>query len=234
MARKDDDEGGIDPNAWMATFSDLLSLLLTFFVLLFAMKSVDKGKLEETLSYFRGGGIGILESGQFMPLVRREGVDVREQITPISAADLKKMIEKRDFSKELNVTSHKNLNVTSQRQGLVVSLPGALLFDSGTADLTPRAEEILGEMIDLLKMTDFNFQVVGHTDDLPISDARYASNWELSIARAGKVLRVLLDAGGMSPDRFSIVGYGATRPIHPNNTPENRAANRRVEIILLR
>lgn len=224
--RDDDDGGGIDPNAWMATFSDLLSLLLTFFVLLFAMKSVDKGKLEETLSYFRGGGIGILESGAFMPLMSERRPDISEQIVPISPADLRNVLKKKELDEKVVITS--------QRKGTLVTLPNTLLFDSGTADLHPGADALLAEITNLLKMTEYHFQIVGHTDNLPISDPRYASNWELSIARAGRVLRALIDVGGMSPDRFSIVGYGASRPIYPNNTVENRAANRRVEIVLLK
>ena len=226
MARKDDDEAEVDPNAWMATFSDLLSLLLTFFVLLFAMKSVDKGKLQETLSYFRGGGIGILEAGNFMPLMTGSHEEINEQIIPISPSDLKKVLENKDLGEEVAVASH--------QKGLVVALPSALLFDSGTSDLNSGAEAFLVEIIDLLEMTNLDFQVIGHTDNLPISGTRYASNWDLSIARAGKVLRVLIDVSGMAPERFSLVGYGASRPIFPNTTPENRAANRRVEIMLLR
>ncbi|MFQ5579229.1 MAG: flagellar motor protein MotB [Nitrospiria bacterium] len=227
MAGKDNaPEEEIDPNAWMATFSDLLSLLLTFFVLLFAMKSVDEGKLEETLGHFRRGGIGILESGIFMPLIKDRSPEVKEQFVPVSSDDLKKALRRKDLDEKVSVTA--------ERKGLVVALPGTLLFDSGTADLNSGANEVLAEIIDLLEMTDFNFQLTGHTDDLPLSGTRYASNWELSIARAGKVLRVLIDLGGIAPERFSLVGYGASRPNFPNNTPENRAANRRVEIVLLR
>ncbi len=223
--RGDDDDVEMDPNAWMATFSDLLSLLLTFFVLLFAMKSVDEGKLEETLSYFRMGGIGILESGDFMPIMKERSPEIKKQIIPISAGDLNNILKKKNLGEKVVASS--------QRKGLVVALPSALLFDSGTADLNSGADEVLTEIVDLLEMTKFNFEVRGHTDDLPISSKRYASNWDLSIARAGKVLRVLTDTGRLAPDRFSIVGYGASRPIVKNNTPENRAANRRVEIMLL-
>jgi len=226
MAGKDDDDEEIDPNAWMATFSDLLSLLLTFFVLLFAMKSVDEGKLHETLSYFRRGGIGILESGEFMPMMKEKSPDFREQFIPISAADLNNILRKKNLKDKVVVSS--------KRKGLVVALPSALLFDSGTSDLNPGGETVLAEIVDLLALTNFDFRIIGHTDNLPISGKLHASNWDLSIARAGKVLRVLIDISGMSPDRFSLIGYGASRPIFPNNTPENRAANRRVEIMLLR
>lgn len=226
MARKKgpDDEG--DPNAWMATFSDLLSLLLTFFVLIFAMKAMDKGKLEETLGFFRQGGMGILRSGDKLPMTHptiKPKMGKKGRI--LSANDLKDLLKRKGIEDKIDAAF--------DDRGLVLSLSSAVLFDVGAAQLRPNAEGVLEKMAELIKDTTYFIQVEGHTDNIPISTKRYSSNWDLSIDRAGRVLRYMVEKGGFAPERLSVVGFADTRPLYPNNTPEHRAANRRVELVLL-
>ena len=226
MAREEEDDG-VDPNAWMATFSDLLSLLLTFFVLLFAMKSVDKGKLEETLGYFRQGGIGILESGSSMPILPQRPFSAIAPLAKVfTPAEIKKLIEEKHVRKPININR--------ESRGMVISISSALLFSPGQASLRPEAEEVLDELAAYLKGADYKIQIEGHTDNIPIHSLLYKSNWDLSIARSGSVVRYLLNTGELRSERFSIVGYGDRKPIFPNNSLENRAKNRRVELVLLK
>ncbi|MFQ5542915.1 MAG: flagellar motor protein MotB [Nitrospiria bacterium] len=225
---KEVEEDDADPNAWMATFADLLSLLLTFFVLLFAMKSVDQGKLEESLGYFRMGGIGILNSGTHMPIVPPDPLFLEPALPRMfTMEDIRRLIE-----------NHKGLQgkvkVKGEKRGIVISVSSAILFSSGEALLREDAEPVLNEIIPLIKGGDHLIQVEGHTDNQPISTALYPSNWELSVARAGQVVRHLLEKGDIEPKRFSVVGYGDSRPLQSNDTGENRAANRRVELVLLK
>lgn len=227
MRRKDKKEApGLDPNFWMVTFSDLLNLLLTFFVLLFAMKAMDKGKLQEALGYFRGGGIGILELGEKMPILRPDLIKRLPQKDRIfSASELKKLLEIKGLKAKVHVSSDK--------RGIILTLSDAILFDLGSAELKPDSEGILDDLKEVIKETDYLIRVEGHTDNIPISSPNYPTNWELSTARAAHVVRYLLKTDGLRRERFSLVGYADTKPISSNEAPEGRAKNRRVELILI-
>lgn len=113
-------------------------------------------------------------------------------------------------------------------------LTGDLLFDSGEADIKPRARQTLSRFIPLIRSTPSMINVVGHTDDVPIHTDAYPSNWELSLARASTVARYLIEETGLPPERFAVSGYASYQPLFPNDSPAHRAANRRVEIILSR
>jgi chemotaxis protein MotB len=113
-----------------------------------------------------------------------------------------------------------------------IILTGDLLFPSGQADLTPNAINLLKKLSGLLKKTPYMINVIGHTDSQPVRATRYPSNWELSLARASRVARFLIDDTKMPSTQFSVSGYSSFRPVKPNTSEENRKANRRVEIIL--
>ena len=113
-----------------------------------------------------------------------------------------------------------------------IILTGDLLFPSGQAELTPNAIHSLKKLSSLIKKTPYMINVIGHTDSQPARSTRYPSNWELSLARASRVARFLIDDTKMPPTQFSVSGYSSFRPVKPNTNEENRKANRRVEIIL--
>jgi len=115
-----------------------------------------------------------------------------------------------------------------------VILPGDLLFDAGRADLKTSSLFTLREVADALRITDYRVNVVGHTDNIPMHSENYATNWELSTARACAVARFLTEKMKLSPLRFYVSGYAYLQPVAPNDTPKNQAANRRVELILTR
>ncbi len=227
MAKREVEEETLDTDGWMATFSDLLSLMLTFFVLLFAMKSVDQGKLEEALGYFRQGGIGVLRSGIDMPVMPPDSkVFDPRVIKQFSPSEVQKMFN--------NKRIHGQVSVRTEAKGTVISVSSGLLFPSGQSILRPEAEAVLDEIVLMTQGATYEIQVEGHTDNLPIRSSLYASNWELSVARAGSVVRYMLKDGKLEPKRFSVVGFGDSKPLAKNDTPENRSKNRRVDIVFLK
>ncbi len=227
MAKREKEEQEIDTEAWMVTFADLLSLVLTFFILLFAMKSVDKGLLQEDLGYFRQGGIGILRSGNRMPILPPESHRLDSSVVKqFSPAEVQETFN--------NERMHGQVTVRTEKEGLVISVSSGILFHPGQADLRPEAAKVLDEVVLVAQGAEYAVQVEGHTDNLPIQTAHYASNWELSVARAGSVIRHMLKDGKLDPQRFSLVGYGDSRPLLENTTPENRLKNRRVDIVFLK
>ncbi len=227
MAKREPEEEKVDTDGWMATFADLLSLMLTFFVLLFAMKSVDQGKLEETLGYFRQGGIGVLRSGTDIPISPPDtslfDPRVMKEFTPQQVQDM--------FD---TTRLHSKVSFRKENEDIVISVSSKILFFSGQSEIRPEANEVLDEIVRITQGASYDIQIRGHTDNQAISTTRYESNWELSVARAGSVVRYLLKDGKLRPERFSIVGYGDSRPLVDNDTPENRGKNRRVDIVFLK
>lgn len=113
-----------------------------------------------------------------------------------------------------------------------IVLTGDLFFDTGQAELSGPARESLKKITEMIKKTPYMINVVGHTDNIPMRSGRYSTNWELSVARASRVARFLIDEMGMAPNQFVVSGYASYRPLKPNTDTRNRAANRRVEIII--
>jgi len=113
-----------------------------------------------------------------------------------------------------------------------IILTGDLLFASGQAELTPDASNALKKLSDIIKKTPYMINIIGHTDDRPVKSARFPSNWELSLARAGRVARFLIDDTRLPATQFSVSGYSSFRPLQPNTSEANRKTNRRVEIVL--
>ncbi len=226
MARKEKEVKAVDTGAWMNTFADLLSLLLTFFVLLFAMKSVDKGKLEEALGFFRQGGMGVLMPGSLMPLSTPDNMAIPPRVREFFTPD---EVHRAFTSDRL----YGKVDVRTTENGTVISISSKLLFLSGQAELRPESGEMIDEIVLFTQGARYEIQVEGHTDNISISTPKYPTNWDLSIARAGSVVRHMLKDGKLDPKRFSVVGYSDRKPLVPNDTPENRAKNRRVDIVFL-
>jgi chemotaxis protein MotB len=126
-----------------------------------------------------------------------------------------------------------HIDLTNSETATVISLAEAGSFAVGKADLTAAAERVIGKLADLLRSRAVSIRVEGHTDDRPIRTSKYESNWELSTARASRVVVFLVEQGGFSPDRLSAAGYGEFRPKVPNLTNEDRARNRRVDIVVI-
>jgi len=155
--------------------------------------------------------------------------ELSQQIDELTEA--KRLLEEK-FSKEID---DKQIKLQMQEKGLVITVVGDLLFDSGKAKIRRDGYAVLNKVADFLKdnVPELNVGIEGHTDNQPIKHSGWKSNWELSTARALAVLHYMANEEGISPNRLSAIGYGEYRPVASNDTSEGRLANRRVEIVIM-
>lgn len=234
MARKKQEEQKAGAPEWLATYGDMMTLLLVFFVLLFSMSNVDSQKYRAVVQSI-SGSLGMLDSGTTVsmeplinnypsdsptdsPTVNKEFSDLQEE--------LQKMLEDQNLKGRVKL----ELN----ERGLTVRFLDNVLFDSGKADLKPEAKEIIDNVSAILQQSKKKITVEGHTDNVPISTYIYPSNWELSTTRAVNVVKYMIDFGQIDPIRLSAAGYADQHPISDNNTPDGRKNNRRVDMVILR
>ena len=246
---------------WLLTYSDMITLLMALFMVLFSISAVNKSKLQvlsQSLQQaFSGnilpGGKSIQQYGggdqtqqqsptppipAIQPLIGMTSTPTGAQNstrTSSQAQDQQFQQLKRQIDQWAAKHGLQNQVQTAiEQRGLVVRLlTDRVLFDSGQAELKPEATPMLDRVAQLLNTTTNPVMVEGHTDDVPISGSQYPTNWELSTARASRVVRFLIDAGVNAP-RLSAAGYASLHPLASNTTADGRAHNRRVEIVLLR
>ena len=255
MAKRKEDPPPAGSPAWMATFSDLMNLLLCFFVMLFAMSTVDAEKFEqlaasftEAYSIFSGGaqsiGDGILISNGVSQLNELDDYmyqmgkqadsesknDVLEEIEQEQLKESESLAEIiAEILEEESLAAQVDIDFTSQYVSL--TLNGALLFDSGSAELKENSKPMLDKIGVILKKYGKSIiEIEGHTDNVPINTAQFKSNNELSSARALSVFEYLVENADLDPAMVKHSGRGEYVPIADNSTPEGRAQNRRVEI----
>ena len=232
MPRKSKKNNNDEDSNWMTTFSDMMTLLLTFFVLLYSMSTIDAQKFEAAISSLRSN-MGILSGGTTIssqPLVNKGSMGSDLSVSPrtnLTAA----MQEMQQYVQERDLENQVNMQMT--QRGLVVRFTGQILFEVGKADIRDEGSEVLNKVATVLKEMPNNVMVEGHTDNWPIETDEFPSNWELSTARATQVIKYFIEDPGIDPKRLSAAGYSKYRPIKPNDTPENRALNRRVEVVIL-
>jgi chemotaxis protein MotB len=215
--------------AWQATFSDICTLLLTFFVLLVSMASFEPVKWKMTAESLQGA-FGVLESFPTIP------VHPVVQIPKKSGDEQKRKQSLQDAKKIQEVVESKNLDqavkIEVTETGIAIMLRDPVGFASGSAELKEQGQAILGDIGDILRQNEgLKVRVEGHTDDVPIS-GHYRSNWELSSARSLSVVELLSKNTGITPANMSAVGYGEYRPLVPNTSPESRSKNRRIQIFV--
>lgn len=238
MSDKKNEESSGGAPEWMVTYGDLVTLLMCFFVLLFAFSEIDAQKFEAVMQSFQGSA-GVLSGGTTLsdsPLVftgMPETNTTKEQTDSQVLDDLKKEIESQLQNENIQ------LEITAEviNRGLLIRFPDNALFDSGEASLKPAAQEALTVIGNILQNDPFNERVIrveGHTDNVPMNSPQFPSNWELSTSRATNVIRYFLDEVGIEPKRLSASGYGEYYPIASNETPEGRSQNRRVDIVVIR
>jgi chemotaxis protein MotB len=233
----DKNSGGndMDPNAWMATFADLLMLLLTFFVLLLTMKSMDAGNVREIFmpTY---GPLDFISQNEYVPPIDEfehysKTVDITSTETLEEAIDMLEGINPIPDKKRAIRNLRELVDVTESEDGVVITLESDHLFDSGDAEIHPARLEVLDAMAMLFRYAANDVLIMGHTDSVP-TRGRFESNWELSVYRALGVLYYMTDAAGLDPTRLAAGGFGDRMPLYPNDTDENRSKNRRVEFLL--
>ena len=222
--RAQDDEPGVP--GWVVTYGDMMSLLLTFFVLLISFSTVKEEEFNRAIASVKGA-LGVLPRELTFLDFREPIPEMRVQRFRDVAAKIAEYI--RVHGRE------KDINVQFTAEGLKLTMQDPVLFDTGEDALKPAAGPILTDVAGLLsELSDSFTSIQGHTDNVPIRTARFPSNLELSAARALSVARFLMDKGGIDPNNVSVVGYSENLPIVPNDSPENRAKNRRVEIHVLK
>ncbi len=239
----DDDDSGSDSlgaPAWMVTFADLMSLLLTFFVLLLSFSNMEIVKFQTMMGSVRNAlgsksefEVSDIPTGtSLMPFQdpqTGEGVDVgpgEADPTPQQVREkLQELLEQAGLSeKGVAVETH---------DGVVLQLSGDVLFDSGQTFINVEARKLLEALAQYTLSVEYSLDIVGYTDNVPIATAVYPSNWELSAGRAGQAVRYLTERG-VEPSRLRAIGRADTNPLQNNDTPEGRAQNRRVEFVFTR
>ncbi len=215
--------GNIDiPPHWAVPWSDLMMVMMVMFAVLFVTKLAERDVGE----LFRKEATARPEPRPQPAPPKIEKADEGQ----IPAEDILRLSEK--LVKQANL---EDIDVVlTESQAVKVSVRGNLLFDLGKADLKPEAISFLDKLSQIIAANNYQIEIVGHTDNFPISNPAYPTNWELSSARAARVARYLIQAGNLEPGRFTVIGHAFYRPTVPNTTLENKAKNRRVEIIITR
>lgn len=228
-------DGGAGAPGWITTFSDLMSLLLTFFILLFSFSELDAVK-------FKNMAIALQSvlMGETSTTIFEEQLPADNPIaTPIPAPDISELQQEiqevfkkvKEYVEEHGLEAQ--VSVKADARGVVIDIKESVLFDLGKADIKPESKVLLDKLALLIEEIDKDIVVEGHTDNLPINTYQFPTNWELSVVRAVNVLRYFVEEKDVDPLRISATGYGEYRPLEYNDTTEGRAANRRVNILLL-
>lgn len=225
--KKDDD---VDTGSWLDTYADTITLLLTFFILLYSISAVDSQKLKQLSKALQGS------LGGSTAVSKIENLDDLKVDVENAAKDAEDT--KEDLAKKVNNAIQKNslnnvIKVREEERGIVLQLDETILFDSGRTELKPTSIDALDTITKLVTDVDNDILVEGHTDNIPIHNSIFASNWDLSTARAVSVVRYFVETKGVKPTRFAVKGYGEFKPLVANDTPENRSINRRVDILIV-
>jgi len=229
MAKKKKEEEHENGERWLISYADFITLLFAFFVVMYSVSAVNEGKLKvlgESISTAFNPFIPF-SSTKIRIVATQSGTQPNELMFDIGILTFRKLVEGvRDVDKQ------QKIKVENDARGIAIRLPDEMVFESGKAEILPQFRETLGKIAAILKEIPNHIQIEGHTDNVPISTPAFPSNWELSTARAVAILKALITES-IDPNRLSAAGYGEFKPLMVNDTPEGRAKNRRVEIIVL-
>jgi chemotaxis protein MotB len=233
--RKKQEEEVENSERWMLTYLDMITLLFVLFVVLYSMANVNMSKFKALASSmsmaFGSGGKNLITSngggGNGIDSQSTAFINVREN------NEFKSMVKLvKEYAAKQGIS--KKLDAKITERGLVVNLADSLLFESGSAGLSTKAQEILDRLADIIFATKKQIRVEGHTDNMPIHNAQYQSNWQLSTDRATNVIMYWISKYPDQASNLSAAGYGEFKPIASNGTPEGRTLNRRVDLVILR
>lgn len=224
--------------SWLLPYSDLMTLLLALFIVLFASSSVDQSKFNKMSQVFNeifNGGIGFMQNSSVIdnPTAVIDGMTEEQRAYFRDQAQLKQI--QKDIDNFIAVNELEDTFSTKMTdEGLLLTIRDSILFDSGKAEVKPENVPIAQELAGILKFDPPRYIVVtGHTDNVPQNTPEFRSNWELSVMRAVNFLKLIIDSNpDLDPKYFSAKGYGEYNPIASNDTPEGRAKNRRVEVLI--
>lgn len=226
LRRRKHSEDKENLDRWLLTYADLITLLLAFFVVMYSMSRIDNkkfGQVSDALNTILKGGTSVL---------RNQQEQAKDGHGLLNLGNLR-MVQQKIDDKFRQLGRPDVLQTELTERGLVVHILESTLFDQGSAELKSRALEVLDLVAQELVGRPNHIRIEGHTDDAPIRTAIYPSNWELSSARATAVVRYFTENHTILSDHISALGYGEYRPVAPNNSIENRASNRRVDVVIL-
>jgi chemotaxis protein MotB len=237
--RKKHEEAHENHERWLLSYADFITLLMIFFIIMYAMSNLDKEKYKQVaagLSNAMGGGGATLIGTDSGTPIQEAGLPQNTNIVEVDEEKklsyVKETVDK--YLKESGLSDSVETKV--EERGLVLSFKDSLFFDSGKADIKSEQAKKLVEIGKLLNQPIIStsyIRVEGHTDNVPISTYLYKSNWDLSVIRASNVSQLLINQSGIRPERLSAAGYGEFRPKTSNNTEAGRAENRRVDILIM-
>jgi chemotaxis protein MotB len=257
MSRKKRHAEHVNHERWLVSFADFMTLLFAFFVVMYASSQVDKRKVGQLAvaiqTAFQQLGVFQSTSGR-VPVTAVStsqaddaqavpGMDpatlgrvspplASDNLNHTSNGDVQKLM--KDLQKVLLVEIKKQeISVRATPDGVVLSLQEIGFYDSGSDVLRPGAEAILDRLIGVVTASGNRLRIEGHTDNVPIHTSRFLSNWDLSTARATGMIRLFMEKYSVAPQRLSAAGYAEFHPVADNSTPEGRAMNRRVDIVIL-
>lgn len=237
MSRKKPEKKTISQE-WLTTYSDMMTLILCFFVLLYSFSLLDTDKfrqLSQSMAIALGGDSQVITDGGNIgpvPIAENPGVEDNSDGSGLVGAEAQRIYEEVTSYVDENGLNAK-VTIKKETRGVLIELQDNILFDSGKAALKQDSLPLLKKISGLLNEFSNEVIVEGHTDNLPINKGYYQSNWELSTDRANKVVRYFIEKEGLDGRRFQAVGLGEYRPIDTNDTPEGRQTNRRVNILIV-
>lgn len=239
---------------WMTTYSDLVTLLLTFFILLFSMASVDSKKFEQVAQSLRSAFMDMSNGEMYNQNNGKDVISILDQNMPsdvedketnnktkdgnISDSDAQKKEDAiAEFKEEikalimgLNISEY--VHVVDEKTSIILRIDSVILFDVGKADIKQSGKETIKKVGELMRQLDTDIAVQGHTDNVPIKTSLFPTNWELSTKRATNVVIFLVNECFLEPTKLTATGNGEFKPIAPNDTEENRQKNRRIDIVI--
>ncbi|MCF8039614.1 MAG: flagellar motor protein MotB [Desulfohalobiaceae bacterium] len=224
--KKTQKKNGPSAPAWMVTYSDMVTLLLTFFVLMLSMAEMDKIKFRQAVGSLKGA-FGVMKSEP----VNETKTDMVLPSVGVIPYDMVQRLYNQILMKIKKLDLNRNIEVVTDRGAIVLRIKEKILFAPGSTSLKKGGGSVLQKVAALVSPLPFDMRIEGHTDNTPYG-VEGRTNWDLSVQRAITVLKYYVGNKQLSLDRLSAVGYGDTKPLVPNDSPENRALNRRVEFVL--
>ena len=258
MRRRRRAEQHISHERWLVSYADFITLLFAFFVVLYASSQVDKRKIGrlalsiqvafQELGVFETSNTKIpLSDSETIPFSQVQVVENAEHTTDLqhfvqpmkgllspyaASAPMKEIQAELEKALAPEILKH-IVEIKASREGIVVSLREIGFYESGSANLRPASKEAIDRLAAILKVHSEMLRIEGHTDNIPIHNAHFDSNWELSTARATDLVKLFITNYRFEPARLSAAGYAEFHPVAPNDTLEDRARNRRVDIVVL-
>ncbi len=221
--KKEEDRENVE--RWMVSYADFVTLLFCFFTAMFAISNVDTNKLGKFVESMRSA---FNVSGS-----RGNAFSVIEGVQIFVPADVEVESDVRDILGTFITESKGSIDVKRDTRGVIISVADKYFFESGSADLKEESREVMDKIASALVQYPNMIRVEGHTDNIPIHNNRFPSNWELSAARAINVAKYFVGAHNIQPGKISTIGYSEYKPVASNDTPDGRTKNRRVDIVIL-